>query len=277
MTDRETPESRDAWNSIAAGYDEFVTPTHLWIANEGLTRVGLERGMKFLDVACGSGALSIPAAKIGAQVTSVDLSPVMVELVTARARKDGLALEARVMDGQALDLPDNTFDISGSQWGVMLFPDLPRGLRELARVTKAGGKVLLHCYGPPEQIEFLGFFIGGIQVVVPDFHGPPPEPVPLPFQVADPEKLRQEYVNAGLKDVKVETITETLEFETGRGLWDWCVNSNPIAREILGDLNVAQEQEGVIIDKLEEMIRERAGTDGVAKLTNPVHIAIGTV
>ena len=278
MTTQETQESRDAWNNIATRYDEFVTPTHMWLANEGLTRVGLKSGMKFLDVACGSGALSIPAARMGAQVLAVDISPAMVERLNARARQEGLSnLEGRVMDGHALELEDNTFDISGSQWGVMLFPDLPRGLRELVRVTKPGGKVLLHCYGPPPQIEFLGFFIGGVQAVAPDFHGPPMDPVPLPFQVADPEKLQEEYVSAGLKDVKVETITETLEFKTGQELWDWVVNSNPIPRMILGMVNVTKEQEGVIRNKLEEMIRERAGGGGAAKLTNPVHIAIGTV
>jgi len=48
---------RDAWDEIAGGYDQFVTPTHMWLANEGLRRVGLRSGMRFLDVAAGSGAL----------------------------------------------------------------------------------------------------------------------------------------------------------------------------------------------------------------------------
>lgn len=270
-------ETRAAWTHIAAGYDEHVTPTHMWLANQGLKRVGLQAGMTFLDVACGSGALSIPAARIGAKVTSTDLSPGMVEMLNARATREGLSLEARVMDGHALDLDDDSFDVSGSQWGVMLFPDLPKGLREMVRVTKPGGKVLLHCYGPPQQVEFLGFFIRGIQAVKPAFDGLPSEPVPLPFQVADPQKLRQRYIEAGIKEVTVETLTETLQFETGRQLWDWVVNSNPVARMILGSLNVTENQETVIRDRLEELVRERAGSADVAKLTNPVHIAIGVV
>jgi ubiquinone/menaquinone biosynthesis C-methylase UbiE len=270
-------ETRAAWTHIAAGYDEHVTPTHMWLANQGLKRVGLQAGMTFLDVACGSGALSIPAARMGAKVTSTDLSPGMVEMLNARATREGLSLEARVMDGQALDLDDDSFDVSGSQWGVMLFPDLPKGLREMVRVTKPGGKVLLHCYGPPPQVEFLGFFIRGIQAVKPAFDGLPSDPVPLPFQVADPKKLRQRYIDAGIKDVTVETITETLQFGTGRQLWDWVVNSNPVPRMILGSLEVTEDQETVIRDRLEELVRERAGSADVAKLTNPVHIAIGVV
>jgi ubiquinone/menaquinone biosynthesis C-methylase UbiE len=274
MNIHEQTQSRKAWNAIAVGYDEFVTPTHMWLANEGLNRVGLKTGMRFLDVAAGGGALSIPAARLGARVLSVDLSPAMVEQLTARARKEDLSLEARVMDGHALELEDNTFDISGSQYGVMLFPDLPRGLSEMVRVTKPGGQVLLHAYGPPQQIEFLGFFMGAMQVAVPDFSGLPTDPVPLPFQVADPEKLRRELIDAGLKDVKVETVTEELQFGTGNEMWDWVVNSNPIARMIIADLT--PEQEGVVQRSLDDMLRERSGGCGSAILTNPVHIGTGT-
>lgn len=274
MNIHEQTLSRNAWNAIAVGYDEFVTPTHMWLANQGLRRVGLKPGMRFLDVAAGSGALSIPAARSGAQVLSVDISPVMVEQLTARARKEGLGLEARVMDGHALELEDNTFDICGSQYGVMLFPDLPRGLSEMVRVTRPGGKVLLHAYGPPQQIEFLGFFMAAMQAAVPDFSGLPTDPVPLPFQVADPEKLRRELIGAGLKEVKVETVTEELKFGTGKEMWDWVVNSNPIPRMIIADLT--PEQEGVVQRSLDDRLRERSGGSGSAVLTNPVHIGTGT-
>lgn len=274
MNTHDQTQTRDAWNAIAAGYDEFVTPTHMWLANQGLGRVKLKPGMRFLDVAAGSGALSIPAARLGARVLSVDLSAAMIERLTARAETEGLDLEGRVMDGHALDLEDDTFDVSGSQFGVMLFPDLPRGLREMVRVTRPGGRVLLNAYGPPQQVEFLGFFMGAMQAAVPDFDGLPTDPVPLPFQVADPEKLRQQFVNAGLKDVSVETVTEKLEFQSGQQMWDWVVNSNPIPRMIVSDLS--EKQEDVVRRTLDEKLNERSGGDGPAVLTNPVHIAIGT-
>ena len=131
--------TRAAWDSIATGYDEFVTPTHVWLANEGLRRADIRPGMRFLDVAAGSGALSIPAARLGAQVLATDQSPAMLEHLDARALKEGLTIETRVMDGHALELEDDTFDVAGSQFGVMLFPDMPRGIREMARVVKPGG------------------------------------------------------------------------------------------------------------------------------------------
>ena len=127
MTTQEQEQTRAAWDKIATGYDEFVTARKMWVGNEGLRRAGLHPGMRFLDVAAGSGALSIPAARLGARVLSTDISPVMLERLKARARKEGLNIETRVMDGHALELEDNTFDIAGSQFGVMLFPDMPRG------------------------------------------------------------------------------------------------------------------------------------------------------
>ena len=276
MLTQDQEHTRAAWNKIATGYDRAVTPSHMWLANEGLRRVGAGAGTLFLDVAAGSGALSIPAARLGARVLSTDLSPVMLEQLETRARNERLKLETRVMDGHALQLEDDTFDVAGSQFGVMLFPDMPRGIGEMVRVTKPGGRVLMNVYGDPHRIEFLGLFVRAIQSVVPSFEGPPMDPLPLPFQLHDPQRLRQEFANAGLKSINVETITEKLEFQSGDQLWDWLVHSNPIVGAILSELSLTADQVRVIRDALEGLIRERARGNGPAILTNPINIGVGT-
>ena len=167
-------------------------------------------------MAAGSGALSLPAARLGALVTATDITPAMIERLAERARREGLDVVTRVMDGHALELDDDHFDIAGSQYGVMLFPDLPRALREMKRVTRPGGRVFLVVYGAPTQVEFLGFFMAAMQANVPGFTGLPLDPPPLPFQVADPDRLRQALVAAGLKDVRVETVTQATEFRSGQ-------------------------------------------------------------
>jgi ubiquinone/menaquinone biosynthesis C-methylase UbiE len=267
---------RAAWDAIAPGYDRTNTPTQMWLGNEGLRRAGLAAGVRFLDVAAGSGALSIPAGRLGAHVLAVDQSTVMLDLLRARARQEGLDIDTRVMDGHALQLADNAFDIAGSQFGVMLFPDMPKGLHEMVRVVKPGGRVLLNVYGDPRKIEFFGFFITVIQSVRPEFNGPPMDPPPLPFQLQDPERLRKELSAAGLKDVKVETITETTEFRSGKELWDWLVSSNPIVEMVLGSLKLTGGERDVIQQALDRLVRDRAGSGDAATLTNPINIGIGT-
>jgi ubiquinone/menaquinone biosynthesis C-methylase UbiE len=274
MSDQE--DTRAAWDAIAPGYDRTNTPTQMWLGNEGLKRAGLAKGMRFLDVASGSGALSIPAARLGAHVLAVDQSSVMLDLLRARARKEGLEIETRVMDGHALQLADDTFDAAGSQFGVMLFPDMPRGIREMARVVKPGGRVLMNVYGDPHRIEFFGFLVAAIQSIRPGFTGPPMDPPPLPFQLQDPERLRKELTAAGLKDVKVETITETTEFRSGKELWDWLVWSNPIVETVLGSLGLSSAERQTVQGALDRLVGERAGSDGRARLTNPINIGIGT-
>ncbi len=173
-------------------------------------------------------------------------------------------------------LDDDSFDLAGSQFGVMLFPDMPRGIAELARVTKPRGRVLMNAYGDPHQVEFLGFLVAAIQAVVPSFTGPPMDPIPLPFQLHDPERLRQELTAVGLKHVNVETVVEQTTFTSGEHMWDWLVHSNPIVGTILTELDLTADQTAVVRHALDGMVRERAGGSDRATLTAPVHIGIGT-
>src|SRR5262249_16196393 len=121
-----------------------------------------------------------------------------------------------------------------------------------------------------------GFFVRAIQAAVPGFTGPPMDPPPLPFQLQDPERLRQEFVRVGLKDIRVESITEELEYQSGQHLWEWLTNSNPIAEAVLAEANLTKEQTAVVQQALDRMVRERAGASGTAVLTVPVNICVGT-
>jgi len=270
----EQAEIQNAWTEIAPAFDEYVTPSNIAIAEEALQRAGFRPDMRLLDVAAGSGALSLPAARTGAEVVATDISPAMVERLEARARAEGLSnLTAHVMDGHDLEFEDGTFDIAGSQFGVMLFPDLPRGLSELARVTRPGGRVVVVTMGMPTEVEFLRFFLGAVKSAVPGFAGLPMDPPPLPFQVSDPEKLSEELAEAGLTDVRVERANHRLEFESGRQMWDWVIASNPIGAEMVADLTEEQKTESRSV--LDDKLRERSGGSGPAVLNNPVNIAIG--
>ncbi len=271
----ETERTRRAWDGIAAGFDRYVTPTGDWaLPEEALELAGVTDGTRFLDVASGSGALSLPAARRGAEVTAIDLSPAMIERLHARARDEGLTnVAGQAMDGHALTFDDGSFDVVGSQFGVMLFPDLPRGLREMVRVTKPGGQVVVVAFAHPSQVEFLTFFIGALQAVVPGFTGLSSDPPPLEFQVADPRRLEEAMMAAGLSFVVIEPRVEHLHFTSADHLWEWVTNSNPIGAGLVADLDDDQRVE--MLRVLDGMLRERSGGGPEAELTAQVHVAVG--
>src|SRR3712207_5510757 len=158
------------------------------------------------------------------------------------------------------------FDVTGTQFGVMLVPDQPRALHEMVRVTKPGGRVLVIAYGTPAELEFLQLFIGALQAVVPDFAGLPDDPPPLEFQVSDPAVLRQRLIDAGVKNVRVEPSAERPVFRSGQEMWDWVLNGNPIPGMLVGDLTA--EQCATIRQVLDGMLRVRSGGNGRAVLSN---------
>lgn len=266
----------EAWDAIAAGYAEHVAPGEQSLSAAALHLVGLVPGEKFLDVAAGPGGLGLAAARLGATVLSTDWAPQMVAQFESLARSEGLTdASARVMDAHALDLEDDRFDVTGSQFGVMLVPDQALALREMVRVAKPGGRVLLIAYGSPEEFEALQFFISALQVVAPGFEGLP-DPLPLEFQVSDPAVLRGRLVAAGLRDVEVDTKQqERLELSSGQQVWDWMLFSNPITAIILDDVGVSEADRARMRAVLDEMIRERADGSNVAILTAPLNIGWG--
>ena len=273
-TTEEHAAPREAWDAIAQGYDRYVAPQEVELANQALRLVSLEPGERFLDVAAGPGGLGLPAARLGARVLATDWSAAMIERFEARVRDEGLEdAEGKVMDCHALDLPDDSVDVTGSQFGVMLVPDQPRALREMVRVTKPGGRVLVIAYGFPQELEFLQLFIGALTAVVPEFPGLPDDPAPLEFQVSDPDVLRRRLTDAGLADVRIERTAERPAFTSGQEMWDWVFYGNPIPGMLVADLTESKRER--LRQVLDGMVRERAGADGRAVLTNAVNIGIG--
>ncbi|MEU8799736.1 methyltransferase domain-containing protein [Spirillospora sp. NPDC048819] len=272
----ETPgqeQIRGAWDTIAPGYDEFLTPGNMRHGEAVLRPLGIRPGARFLDVAAGSGALSIPAARLGADVVATDIAPTMIERLTARAAKEGLAnIEGRVMDGRSLEFADGAFDVSASQHGVSLFPDLSGGLAEMVRVTRPGGKMLVVAFGALHKAEFLGFFMGAVQAVAPAAM-PPMEPPP-PFRLADPDLFRERLAAAGLTGVTVDTITWDMPAESATHLWNMVTASNPIGARLAAGLTARQR--GDVHRVLDGLLRERSGGEPGAVLHAEINVGTGT-
>lgn len=97
----------------------------------------------------------------------------------------------------------------------------------------------------------------------------------LEFQVADPEVLRQRLVDAGLRDVIVDTTQkERVAVRSGQQFWDWALGGNPAPGVLVAGLTDQQRTD--IIAVLDGMLRERADAQGTTVLSAPLNIAVGT-
>ena len=134
-----------AWSSG----DYAIVGTTLQIVGEELCEaLDLRAGQKVLDVAAGNGNATLAAARRWCEVVSTDYVPSLLERGRARATAEGLSVQFKEADAEALDFGDATFDAVLSTFGVMFTPDQDRAAAELLRVCKSGGKIGLANWTP---------------------------------------------------------------------------------------------------------------------------------
>jgi len=117
-------------------------------AEQFVERLKLQPGLRFLDVACGSGNMAIPAARAGAIVTGMDLAPEMVQQARERARQDGLDVQFAEGDVEALEFEDQSFEVVATMFGAMFAPRPELTASELLRVCKSGGRIAMANWTP---------------------------------------------------------------------------------------------------------------------------------
>jgi ubiquinone/menaquinone biosynthesis C-methylase UbiE len=204
------------WDLMADDYTAEVVPLFERYAEDALAAARVERGQRIVDVAAGPGTLALPAARRGARVDALDFSEQMVTRLRARASAAGLAIDARVGDGQALPYADDTFDAGFSIFGLFMFPDRDRGFRELGRVVKPGGAIAVTSWPPRDRVPALRALASVLAARTPNLPFANLEP-PL----GTPESFRAEMEAAGLHVVDVRRIGYPREFATGDALWEW--------------------------------------------------------
>ncbi|WP_294321881.1 class I SAM-dependent methyltransferase [uncultured Sphingomonas sp.] len=194
-------ENPDHWDGAARHYEKTAHPFTSRYAEAALGQVGLTAESRVLDVAAGTGALALAAARTGAQVLATDFSPGMVARIAAAKLPN---VDARVMDGQALALEDGSFDAVFSIFGVIMFPDWRKGLSEMARVTRPGGYGVITTWQDGGAATFL--LLGQVRRKL--FSGR--EGMTLPNAVkalSDPSDFARELLAAGYRDPRIEHVT----------------------------------------------------------------------
>jgi SAM-dependent methyltransferase len=175
------------------------------IATAGATAVEagvVGQGDVVLDVACGTGNATIPAARTGAKVTGLDLTPELLEEGRRRAADAEVDIEWVEGDAEQLSFDDASFDVVISVFGCMFAPDHRKAAEEIARVLKPGGRMAVCAWTPEGSI---GKFFRLTTSHMP----PPPEGFQPPVQWGTEEHVRELFVGTG---VELEFDRATVEF-----------------------------------------------------------------
>jgi ubiquinone/menaquinone biosynthesis C-methylase UbiE len=151
---------------------------------------------RVLDIAAGSGNVAIPAARTGAKVVASDLTPELFEAGRARAADEGVELEWREADAEALPFADGEFDVVVSAIGVMFAPHHQAAADELVRVCRPGGRIGIISWTPEG-------FIGQLFATMKPYAPPPP-----PGASPPPKWGSEEYVLGLLRDRVTDVATE---------------------------------------------------------------------
>lgn len=267
--------TRDQWQTAAEAWHRWGPTLQRWLGDATQTMLdmaGLATGQRVLDVAAGAGDQTIQIAKrVGPDgyVLATDISSNILEFAQQSARRASLTnVETRVMDGENLELEDESFDVVVSRVGLIYFPDQQKALTEMRRVLKPGGRIAAMVYSTPDRNKF---FSVPVSIIRQRAQLPPPLPgQPGPFSLGTPGVLEAAYEGAGFKDVEVRQIASPLRMTSAAE----CVH---FEKESFGALHqmlsgVEESERELVWQEIEERLKEFEGPEG---FVGPCEMVVG--
>lgn len=185
-----------------------VTETLTDIHERVIEQLGPAPGDRWLDLACGTGAMAERACAAGANVTGLDLAPDLIETANERADELGLEIEYVVGDAERMEFEDASFDKVSSTCGIMFTPDHEASARELARVTAPGGKIALANWTPTGGLAKM------FKVMAPYQPAPPPS---SPFDWGDESRVHD--LLGEWFELDLQEHVSTLRMPSGEAYW----------------------------------------------------------
>ena len=173
-------------------------------------RIGITRGLKVLDLGCGDGTTALPAAKRGADVLGVDIASNLVEAGNRRAREAGLT-NLRFQEGDATelkDLADGSFDLVVTIFGAMFAPRPFDVAREMVRVTKPGGRIVMGNWIPGDPT-----LVAQILKISSAYSPPPPAGSVSPMTWGIADQVIERFVAAGIAKDRIACEPDTFDFK----------------------------------------------------------------
>jgi ubiquinone/menaquinone biosynthesis C-methylase UbiE len=217
---------RYGWDLAAGGYESLWQAQLAEAQRILLALASPALGERVLDVACGTGLVSIEAARAvgpSGQVVGIDLSERMVEAAQTRLRDRSLSnCKFSRMDAEALALADASFDVALCSLGLMYMPDPERALREMTRVLRPGGRVALAVWGERANCGWSALFPIVNAEVASDV-------CPLFFRLGQQDGLARLCADAKLEVVRRRRIKATLTFADANAACDAAFVGGPVA------------------------------------------------
>jgi len=272
MQDRPGPDTPEAWDAASRGYAEHVAPRMMRLFVDAFVdRLDVDSTTQALEVGAGSGALTEAlSARVGS-LLATDFAPKMVEVLRERMEAVGATnVRFEVMDGQALEIEDASFDAAASSFAVMLFPDRGKGFSELRRVLRPGGRAVVSGWAGPDKFEAFGLFLEAMNTAFPDMP-PPPAPPPV-FSLADPADFQAQMEAGGFRDVEVELVARELEVAGFDDMWGMLTSGAPPIQMLLDRIGPSGKER--LHDSLQTIVEERFGS-GPVTTTNVATVGSG--
>lgn len=171
--------------------------------------LGITPGLKVLDLGCGDGTTAVPAAKLGAEVLGVDIAKNLVEAGNKRARESGLT-NLKFQEGDATNLQklnNKTFDLAISIFGAMFAPTPFDVAKEMVRVTKPGGRVVMGNWIPNDPT-----LVAQILKISAAYSPPPPEGFISPMTWGIESHVIERFTSAGVSQERISFVRDTYLF-----------------------------------------------------------------
>jgi ubiquinone/menaquinone biosynthesis C-methylase UbiE len=170
--------------------------------------IGITRGSDVLDLGCGDGTTALPAAKAGANVTGVDIARNLVEAGNRRAMAEGLTCRFQEGDASNLkDIKDDSFDLVVSIFGAMFAPRPSDVAREMVRVTRPGGRIVMGNWIPNDPT-----LVAQILKISSAYSPPPPEGFVSPMTWGMEKNVIERFTAAGVREANISFARETYRF-----------------------------------------------------------------
>lgn len=195
----------EPWDLVANGYAETTMQMLAHYADEAIAASKLKPGAAILDVACGPGTLALMVAREAGSIHGIDFSAPMLDIFKQHVERSGHRnITIQHGDAQTLPYADATFDAAFSMFGLMFFPDRRKGFAEIYRTLKPGGSIAVTSWAPIDRSPAMQLMFGAIRAIKPDL----PEPQKAIDTLENPEVFKQEMLDAGFKDVKIQSVTK---------------------------------------------------------------------